>query len=241
MDAGLEEEPCDSHKVWVVLPNENVNIGNEAKKIDENIGNKNEITNDNLKFESSSNTSNMEHGDCAAVSSVKTEESSSVTENVVETKETFLDFIPEKPTPFQTPYAENAPDMVHYIGDPPFEQLGLNSWWPTGWVQWGMEHIHVGLDMPWLGTILLSKFFFCLLIFWYFSKKFSEFHSYYSSDCSDEKFNFSSCRFVPKECCKHEQSYAYNSTNASKNSRCKAKWKSHGSPKTSNRYGAIYD
>ena len=141
-------------------PNENVNIGNEAKKIDENLGNKNEITNDNLKFESSSNTSNMEHGDCAAVSSVKTEESSSVTENVVETKETLLDFIPEKPTPFQTPYAENAPDMVHYIGDPPFEQLGLNSWWPTGWVQWGMEHIHVGLDMPWLGTILLSKFFF---------------------------------------------------------------------------------
>jgi len=146
-------------------PNENINIGNEAKKLDENLGNKNEITNDNLKFESSSNTSNMENGDCAVVSSVKTEEISSVTENVVETKETFLDFIPEKPTPFQTPYAENAPDMVHYIGDPPFEQLGLNSWWPTGWVQWGMEHIHVGLDMPWLGAILLMTVAMRSLIF----------------------------------------------------------------------------
>ena len=102
---------------------------------------------------------NSENGESVTVSNVtKTEENSCVTENVVETKETILDFIPEKPTPFQTPYAENAPDMVHYIGDPPFEQLGLNSWWPPGWAQWGMENIHVGLDLPWLGTILLSKF-----------------------------------------------------------------------------------
>ena len=124
----------------------------------DNLGNTNEIEINTVNTESS-HTSNSENGESVTVSSVtKTEESSCVTENVVETKETILDFIPEKPTPFQTPYAENAPDMVHYIGDPPFEQLGLNSWWPPGWAQWGMENIHVGLDLPWLGTILLSKF-----------------------------------------------------------------------------------
>ena len=150
---------------------ETIGIGNEAMKSDENLGNKNEIRNDNVNTESN-NTSNLENGESAIASTVKTEESSCVTENVVETKETFLDFIPEKPTPFQTPYAENAPDMVHYIGDPPFEQLGLCSWWPPGWAQWGMEHIHVGLDLPWLGTILLSKFFlftnYYYYFFWYF-------------------------------------------------------------------------
>ena len=115
---------------------------------------------------------NSENGESLTVSNVtKTEENSCVTENVVETKETFLDFIPEKPTPFQTPYAENAPDMVHYIGDPPFEQLGLNSWWPTGWVQWGMENIHVGLDMPWLGAILISKFFLLINFLVFFSQE----------------------------------------------------------------------
>ena len=28
------------------------------------------------------------------------------------------------------------------IADLPFAELGLNSWWPPGWVQWGLEYSH---------------------------------------------------------------------------------------------------
>jgi len=42
------------------------------------------------------------------------------------------------------------------IGDLPFAELGLNSWWPPGWVQWGLEYSHNVLGVPWWGSIIVT-------------------------------------------------------------------------------------
>jgi len=65
--------------------------------------------------------------------------------------EIILDFLPEKPTPVDS----SIPETIQYVGDPPFDMLGLNSLWPPGRAQWLMEHIHNDLDIPWWGTILV--------------------------------------------------------------------------------------
>ena len=69
--------------------------------------------------------------------------------------EIILDFLPEKPTPVDS----SITDTIQFMGDPPFDMLGLNSLWPPGRAQWLMEHIHNDLDIPWWGTILVSKYF----------------------------------------------------------------------------------
>ena len=70
-------------------------------------------------------------------------------------KELILDFLPERPTPIE------AGTSAEYLGlDPPLSSLGLATWWPPGRMQCLMEYIHsgAGLDIPWWGTILISKF-----------------------------------------------------------------------------------
>ena len=43
--------------------------------------------------------------------------------------------IPLPPLPPLPPIAVPPVEM-------PFIELGLNSWWPSGWVQWMLEHCH---------------------------------------------------------------------------------------------------
>ena len=64
--------------------------------------------------------------------------------------EIVLDFLPEKPAPIEG----LAETTIKYVGDPPFEALGLASWWPTGRMQYFMEYLHVDLDLPWWSTII---------------------------------------------------------------------------------------
>lgn len=56
------------------------------------------------------------------------------------------------PLPPLPPIALPTPSM----GDLPFAELGLNSWWPPGWIQWFMEFSHVSLGLPWWGTIVCT-------------------------------------------------------------------------------------
>merc|ERR1711962_1221502 len=48
------------------------------------------------------------------------------------------------------------PEIAIPAFEMPFAELGLNSWWPSGWVQWMLEHCHTTFGLPWWGSILLS-------------------------------------------------------------------------------------
>jgi YidC/Oxa1 family membrane protein insertase len=63
-----------------------------------------------------------------------------------------LDSIPEPPS---LPVAEVAEAIV---GEPSFASLGLGGWSPVGIVQNCMEYLHIGLDIPWWGTIMIGKY-----------------------------------------------------------------------------------
>jgi hypothetical protein len=73
-------------------------------------------------------------------------------------EELILDFLPEKPIPLP----ETSDSAIQWIGDPPLEALGLASWWPSGRVQYLLEYLHVGYDIPWWGVIAISKSYKCL-------------------------------------------------------------------------------
>ena len=72
--------------------------------------------------------------------------------------EIVLDFLPEKPVSVTTESVHTIGESIQYVGDPPFDTLGLNSLWPPGRAQWLMEHIHNDLDLPWYTTILISEY-----------------------------------------------------------------------------------
>ena len=72
-------------------------------------------------------------------------------------KESISDLIPDKPLPISL-----AEGQV--LTEPTLESLGLASWWPAGRFQYLMENIHLGLDVPWWATIMISKFGITLII-----------------------------------------------------------------------------
>ncbi|KAI5651310.1 60Kd inner membrane protein domain-containing protein [Phthorimaea operculella] len=72
---------------------------------------------------------------------------------------TLLDNIPEPP-PVPDPSVlaqinEIAPTLAAN-GEPSFESLGLGGWSPVGLVQNALEYLHVTLDIPWWGAILIG-------------------------------------------------------------------------------------
>ena len=42
-------------------------------------------------------------------------------------------------------------------GDVPLAELGLAGWTPPGFIQWGLEMIHVDIGLPWWGSVVLGK------------------------------------------------------------------------------------
>ena len=90
----------------------------------------------------------------SSASSATEATASAASSGTSEKEELVLDFLPEKPTPLASS-GEDVSQLI--VGDPPFEALGLASWWPPGRVQYLMECIHNGLDIPWWGTIMISK------------------------------------------------------------------------------------
>ncbi|XP_040574057.1 mitochondrial inner membrane protein OXA1L [Lepeophtheirus salmonis] len=71
-----------------------------------------------------------------------------------------LEFIPEKPS-LVSPIVEPQTSLVEIIAsEPSLRSQGLAGWSPPGILQWGMENLHVGVDIPWWGTILATT---CIL------------------------------------------------------------------------------
>ena len=64
--------------------------------------------------------------------------------------EIVLDFLPQKPSPLD----ETAASL---LSDPTLESLGLASWWPSGRFQYILETLHVSLDIPWWGCIMICE------------------------------------------------------------------------------------
>jgi len=64
--------------------------------------------------------------------------------------------LPEKPQPL---------DISEIVGEPSFESLGLASWWPSGRMQYLMENLHIGMELEWWQTIVVSTVLMRLLMF----------------------------------------------------------------------------
>ena len=62
---------------------------------------------------------------------------------------TLLENIPEAPV---VPTVESIVELA----EPAFATLGLGGWSPVGMVQNCMEYLHIGLDIPWWGSVLIG-------------------------------------------------------------------------------------
>jgi YidC/Oxa1 family membrane protein insertase len=51
------------------------------------------------------------------------------------------------------------------LAEPTLASLGLCSWAPSGWVQSALETLHVGLDVPWWGAIVIGTICIRVAIF----------------------------------------------------------------------------
>ena len=64
-------------------------------------------------------------------------------------------YIPEPPV---IPQDQVSEAVLNSIGEVPLAELGLCNYTPAGLVQWGLENIHVGLDIPWWGAIAVGTY-----------------------------------------------------------------------------------
>jgi len=78
-----------------------------------------------------------------------------VVDAVVDAKAEIFE-LPEKPQPL---------DISEIVGEPSFESLGLASWWPSGRMQYLMENLHIGMELEWWQTIVVSTVLMRLLMF----------------------------------------------------------------------------
>ncbi len=95
------------------------------------------------------------------VKAVEAVQASTATSAETKSNEIVLDFLPEKPTPPSEALITKDASGNIFLGEPPLEQLGLCSNWPSGWMQYFMEQLHIGLDLPWWTTIMISKAKIC--------------------------------------------------------------------------------
>ncbi|GFO07043.1 adenosylhomocysteinase, partial [Plakobranchus ocellatus] len=54
---------------------------------------------------------------------------------------------------------------LNALGEPSLQSLGLGSLWPSGLVQQGLEMLHVGLGLPWWGSIVAGTVIVRLCMF----------------------------------------------------------------------------
>ena len=71
-------------------------------------------------------------------------------------------YIPEKPplpdAPDLSELANAAPQVLNALGEPTLASQGLCNYTPPGLLQFALENLHVGLDLPWWGAIVASEF-----------------------------------------------------------------------------------
>lgn len=81
---------------------------------------------------------------------------------------TLVDTIPEPPP---VPDPSTVVDLTGAVqslaanGEPTFASLGLGGWGPVGLVQNALEYLHVSLDVPWWGAILIGTVVVRLVMF----------------------------------------------------------------------------
>jgi YidC/Oxa1 family membrane protein insertase len=69
-------------------------------------------------------------------------------EQVAEPAQYVAGYIPEPP-----PIIDESV-VFNQLGEATIQSLGLGSWWPTGWMQWFIELIHVNAELPWYASII---------------------------------------------------------------------------------------
>jgi len=69
-----------------------------------------------------------------------------------------LPAIPEPPPipEVKEPIVETITQVLNSAGEPTFASMGLGGWTPVGIVQNILEYFHIGLDLPWWGTIAIG-------------------------------------------------------------------------------------
>lgn len=81
---------------------------------------------------------------------------------------TFVDAIPEPPPvpdPATVVDLTGAVQSLAANGEPTFASIGLGGWGPVGLVQNALEYLHVSLDVPWWGAILIGTIVVRLAMF----------------------------------------------------------------------------
>jgi YidC/Oxa1 family membrane protein insertase len=66
-------------------------------------------------------------------------------------------YIPDVP---EVPIPESTGELIqqfNLLGEPTLASQGLGGMSPSGIVQTLLEHMHVALDLPWWGAIVVSK------------------------------------------------------------------------------------
>ncbi|PZC80482.1 hypothetical protein B5X24_HaOG214639 [Helicoverpa armigera] len=80
-----------------------------------------------------------------------------------------IDSIPEAPpVPDPSTLIDLTAETVQAIapnGEPTFASLGLGGWSPVGMVQQCLEYLHISLDVPWWGAILIGTVCVRLVMF----------------------------------------------------------------------------
>lgn len=79
-----------------------------------------------------------------------------------------VDPIPEPPpVPDPSTFTEvtEAVQQLAANGEPTFASLGLGGWGPVGMIQNCMEYLHVSLDVPWWGAIVMGTIVVRILMF----------------------------------------------------------------------------
>lgn len=83
----------------------------------------------------------------------------STTETNIGATVPLLDNIPEPPPvpdPSTISDISQAVQSISANGEPTFASLGLGGWGPVGLVQNALEYLHVSLDIPWWGAIVIG-------------------------------------------------------------------------------------
>lgn len=78
--------------------------------------------------------------------------------------------LPPPSTPLlPTDATQTVVEQLNALGEPTLSSLGLASWYPNGLIQFGLEHLHVALDVPWwaaiaIGTVILRVSTFPIVV-----------------------------------------------------------------------------
>lgn len=62
---------------------------------------------------------------------------------------------------------ETVESVTNLAGEVPFESLGLGGWSPVGIVQNCLEYLHMSLDIPWWGAIVIGNIFIRRRVFYF--------------------------------------------------------------------------